>query len=186
MMTPPDKTGNGGTMPLLFRAREDIIKFCKELRLHKNPQTVKSLPQKTSSNYSIVLYEPLNLRKDNRVSYFSGLSSKSRQLIFIDPDNGFEPEKSFSDKHIRYAEIKDILRQLPEESVISIFQHYRYITFENDFARIKERLGNCNATAIYWHSVMFVAISKSKDAIHNVTNANRNYAERYPFLKVIP
>ena len=56
-------------MPLLFRAREDIIKFCKELRLHKNLQTVKSLPQKTSSNYSIVLYEPLNLRKDNRVSY---------------------------------------------------------------------------------------------------------------------
>ena len=186
MMTPPDKTGNGKTLPSLFRAREGVMEFCNELRCHRDPQTVKLLPENTCSDNSIVLHEPIDLRKDNRASYFSGISSESRQLVFIDPDNGFEPEKSFSEKHIRYAEIRDILRQLSEESVISIFQHFRYITYTKDFSRIKERLGNFNATAVYWYSVMFVAVSKSKESISRVIDANRNYAERYPFLKVIP
>ena len=185
MMTPPDETGEGRTLPSLFRARKGVIKFCNELRCHRDPQTVKLLPGNTGSNYSVVLHEPIDLRKDNRTSYFSGLSSDSRQLVFIDPDNGFEPEKSFSEKHIRYAEIKDILSQLSQESVISIFQHFRRITFARDFARIKERLGNCNATAVYWDWVMFVAVSKSKEAISMVIDANRNYAERRPFLEVI-
>ncbi len=189
MMTPPDETGDGKTHASLFPASEGIIRFCRKLRLNRDyPQTINSLPTFTGSNYSVALHKPLEINKDNRISYFSILSSTSRQLIFIDPDNGFEPEKSFNEKHIRFNEVQKILHQLPEESVISIFQHFRYIKFTHDFARIKERLGNYHITAIYWYSVMFVAISSSKAAISCVKDANFNYVKKYPFinLKVIP
>ena len=94
----------------------------------------------------------------------------------MDPDNGFEPENSFSEKHVLYSDIKAILEQISDDSVISIFQHFRYVKFVKDFALIKERLLPCSATAIYWNFLMFVCLSKSKRAIENVIDANRRYA----------
>jgi hypothetical protein len=124
------------------------------------------------------------VNNQNRSKYFGHLLCDSSKLLFLDPDNGFEPEKSCNGKHISYKEIHDLLGQLPYEAVISVFHHFRRIPFVHDFKRIKERLGECHATAIYWHSLMFVAVSKSKEAISSVIEANRSYSGKYP-VKVI-
>jgi hypothetical protein len=186
MMTPPDKKRNGNTSPTLFGAREGIIKLCDELHSSKNPQIIKSLPVNTGSSYSIVLHEPVEFSKSNREAYFTKFPSQSRQLIFLDPDIGFDLSKSCTENHVRFSEIKDILNQLPEESVISVFQHFRRVPFSKDFKQITDRLENLNTTAIYWNPVvMFVVISKSKEAVARVVEANKKYTERYPFLRNI-
>jgi hypothetical protein len=64
--------------------------------------------------------------------------------------------------------------------VISVFQHFRRISFDKDFARIKERLAIVHVAAVYWHSLMFVTIAKTKEEIEKVIAANNHYSQRYP------
>ena len=185
MMTPDDQSNDGKSRPSLFPARREIIEFCNDLRNERDIKLIYELPDRTGSNYIINLHKPeTHLTNLNRKIYFSGLSEKQNQLLFLDPDNGFEPGNSFSKKHVLYSDIKAILEQISDDSVISIFQHFRYVKFAKDFAQMKECLLPCNATAIYWNFLMFVCLSKSKRAIEKVINANIRYAKSNP-VKII-
>jgi len=186
MMTPDDGGLDGKTHPSLFPARQEIVDFCHEVRSSRSIEKVKLLPQFTNAKYHVNIHrkEQHFTHKDRR-EYFEALPCNAGKLLFLDPDNGFEPEKSCGEKHISYKDIHNLLCQLPHEAVISVFHHFRRIPFANDFKRIKERLGDCHATAIYWHSLMFVAVSKSKEAIACVTDANRSYSENYPVKAIL-
>ena len=87
---------------------------------------------------------------------------------------------SYSEKHVLYSDIDAILEEASEETVISVFQHFRRIPFDRDLARIKQRLLSGSSTAICWHSLMFVAISKSRSIIDKVHEINQRYAKQYP------
>jgi hypothetical protein len=181
MMTPDDESNDGKTCPALFPARKEILDFCNDLQNERNIGLINSLPARTNSNYTLNLHNnDSQITNNNRTTYFSELSSKEDQLLLLDPDNGFEPEKSFSEKHILYSDISYILEQISERSVVSVFQHFRRVAFTKDFARIKERLKNSHSTAIYWHSLMFVAICKSEGTIKRVSDANKKYSEYNP------
>lgn len=186
MMTPDDESNDGKSHPSLFPARDKIIKFCEHLRKKRSIQAVRRLPKITGSSYTVRLHnESAFITNQNRTQYFSGFSADVNQLLFLDPDNGFEPEKSYSEKHVLYSDIASILGQISDYSVISIFQHFRRKSFVKDFARIKERLYDGYATAIYWHSLMFVAIGKSQKVIAQVGEANEEYSRTYP-VKSLP
>jgi len=180
MMTPDDQSKKGKSHPTLFPARKEIIEFCEILRRHRDIDLIRKLPEKTNSSYNINLHQGMTcIKNENRKEYFSGFSNE-RQLLFLDPDNGFEPEKSFGEEHVLYSDMEHILEQLSEESLVSVFQHSRRKRFVDDFARIKERLGGVYATAIYWHSLMFVIVSNSEQVIKKVADANRKYAKNKP------
>jgi hypothetical protein len=186
MMTPDDQSNEGKSHPTLFPARKEVIEFCEMLKAERDINTIKKLPVKTNSSYKLNLHNySLNFTNKNRSKYFTGFSQEHNQTILIDPDNGFEPEKTFNEKHIQYSDIVNILEQVSENSVISVFQHHRRKSFVDDFSRIKERLVSGYTTAIYWYALMFVAISKSKTAIVGVGNANIKYAKCNP-VQVIP
>jgi len=175
MITPNDESNDGKTHPTLFPARKEILDFCDDLRNERKVVLINSLPGRTNSNYTVNLHNN-DSQITNRKTYISGLSHKEEQLLFLDPDNGFEPEKS-SEKHVLYSDISCILEQISERSVVSVFQHFRHEAFTKTFARIKERLKNSHATAIYWDQLlMFVAIGKSEDAIKRVSEANKKYS----------
>jgi len=181
MMTPDDGGNDGKSHPSLFPARNEIIEFCKYLREHRAINSIKTLPEKTGESYLVELHQnSKHINSRNRTEYFSGISGKGEQVLFLDPDNGFEPEKSINEKHVGYDDISLILGQISDNSVVSVFQHHRRKSFPDDFARIKERLMSGYCTAIYWHSLMFVAISKSESAINQVVAANQKYAATNP------
>jgi hypothetical protein len=185
MMTPNDESNNGKSYPSLFQARPEIIEFCKHLREEKSIEIIRQLPKKTGSNYTVELHNgSAFITNQNRSKYFSILPANKKQLLFIDPDNGFEPERSYSDKHILYSDIESLLRQISDDSAISVFHHFRRKSFVEDFDRIKHRLHSGYATAIYWHSLMFVAIGKSQKVITQVSEANEKYSRTHP-VKVI-
>ncbi|MCK5145910.1 hypothetical protein KAR48_04090 [bacterium] len=181
MMTPDDGGNDGKTHPSAFPARDEVIEFCHYLRKNRSIDSIKVLPQKTGASYQIELHKNGQyISNSNRSEYFSGLNSVVRQVMFLDPDNGFEPEKSITEKHVSYKDISSILEQVSSNTIISIFQHHRRKSFPGDFARIKERIEFGCATAIYWHSLMFVLISKSDKVIMQVVAANRKYAAINP------
>ena len=193
MMTPDDGGNDGNLHPTLFPARSQIIDFCHDIRLKRYIGTIneavaniKDLPEKTSALYDVSLYKGATyFTNENRNEYFSDFKNSENQLVFLDPDNGFEPEILLNEKHVRYADITKILEQLSDESVVSVFQHHRRKKFPDDFARIKERIETGFTAAIYWHSLMFVAVSKSEKVISRVISANEKYAMKNPVEVVV-
>jgi hypothetical protein len=186
MLTQDDGSTEGKTHPELFPARETVLVFCRNLKEKRNIQLIKELPFGTGSKYFVALHkEETYLTSKNRREYFSGLSGETRQVVFLDPDNGFEPKKSHNEKHVLYADVDSLLQQLSEEAVVSVFQHFRRISFEKDFARIKERISCGYTTALYWHSLMFVAICKSKEILEKIIRVNYQYAQGYP-VNILP
>jgi hypothetical protein len=184
MLTPDDETNEGNTKPDLFPARNEIIGFCKKLRAQRDISIIESLPSETGASYKVNLHKPETDIKKNRKEYYLELTNNIVQFVFLDPDNGFEPEKRYNEKHVRYSELSEILGQLSENSVISVFQHFRRIKFTDDFTRIKEKIlsvmPSAHVTAIYWHQLMFVLIGKSENIIQKVRHLNREYSLMYP------
>ena len=186
MMTPDDGGNDGKSHPSLFPARTEIIEFCKYLREHRTIDSIKSLPEITGASYRVALHQnSKHINSRNRVEYFSGISVAGEQVLLLDPDNGFEPEKSINEKHVAYDDISRILEQVSDNSVISVFQHHRRKSFPEDFARIKARLVSGYCTAIYWHSLMFVSISESESTINQVVAANQKYAATNPVQVIV-
>lgn len=186
MMTPDDGGNHGKTKPEWFPARESVLEFCHDLKNSRDIERIKTLPRYTGSSYQVTLHKNSSyLTNRNRADYFSGFDSDHDQIVFLDPNNGFEPEKSCEDMHVSYYDVTRILEQLTDDSIISIFQNFRYVSFQDDFARIRKRLETGYSTAIYWHSLMFVAIGTSERSIRRVMAANMKYAESNP-VKVIP
>ena len=178
MMTPDDSSRDGNLEPSGFDARRGIVEFCKELQQNRSLDYVKKLPEVSGSTYSIAFHKDSALFKNNeRFEYFSGIDGKEDQVFFLDPDNGFEPEKSCNEKHVKYSDIEEILGRLSEKSIVVVFQHHRRKAFSDDFMGIKERITSGYTTAIYWQSLMFVAISKSEEVMEGIIEANQKYSE---------
>ncbi len=185
LMTPDDDSSNGDTAPELFPARQEIIRFCNLLRTSRDPDLLLGLPATTGASYSVSFHKPSDSLKDGgHNSYFSDIDSSPKQVLFIDPDNGFEPERNPSDKHVRYTDLDRVVNSISPDSIVTIFQHHRRKKFPEDFARIRERLLSGYSTAIYWHSLMFVIVSPSAEIITKVHEINCEYAKNHP-VKVI-
>lgn len=187
MMTADDGGTHGNTPPEDFPANEKIWGFCNELCRERRLDRVRDLPKHTGSAYSVVLHKPdIEFSNQNRGEYFSAVASSTHQLVFADPDNGFEPEGRFDERHIRYDDVTSLLDQVSEDSIVFVFQHFRRIKFPTDFARIRERLGGLPSAAVCWDGrLMFVSVGKSAEAIANVAKANIGYAERRSVVRAI-
>ena len=186
MLTPDDHSHDGKTRPELYPARESVILFCQRLREEQNIQLLYKLPKATRASYLVDLHKPdIYFDHQNRREYFYGLANKGNCLFLLDPDNGFEPERSSNNKHVLYSDINAILNQMSEKSVISVFQHFRRIPFDRDFVRIKERVASDHVAAVYWHFLMFIAIAKTKETILKVITANYQYSQKYPVVRLL-
>lgn len=186
MMTPDDDGPDGNTLPERFPARPEILRFCNCLRTTRDPALLSRLPTTTGARYAVSFHNPdENLNGSNRDSYFSGIETGPDQVLFFDPDNGFEPERSFSEKHVCYSEVDKIIKTISPGSVVTVFQHHRRKTFPEDFARIRERLQSGFSAAVYWHSLMFVSVSSSPKTIYRVCEINRKYAKHRP-VHILP
>ena len=187
MLTPDDPGTDGRTAPERYPAHPEILALCRTIRSSRNPALVADLPVAFRAPYSVVFHEPGRwFSADVRREYFAALRPAAREILFFDPDNGFEPEQDFSEKHLRYAELEQNLQAAPADFVAVVFQHHRRRKFSDDFARICKRLPpTVHATAIYWQSLMFVAVSPSADTLALVRAANGTYARNRPVV-VLP
>ena len=181
MLTPDDEGTDGSTAPDRFPARPEILRFCNSLRSSRDLALLSGLPAITNGRYAVGFHgSDETLTFGNRKSYFAAIRNSLDQVLFLDPDNGFEPERKSNVKHVLYSDIATIIKQISPDSVVTVFQHHRRKAFPDDFARIRQRLQSGFSTAIYWHSLMFVNVSSSPETIERVREANREYASRRP------
>lgn len=188
MMTPDGESGHGRSSPTQFGAKREIIAFCEGLRRSRSIESIKTLPDISGSSYRVDFHNgSVLLTNGNRSAYFRGFSQLEDQVVFLDPDIGFEPEKSLDDGHVGYKDVARILDQLSEESIVSVFQCWPHKgTFPDVFKHVKARtVAPCYSTAICWqNSLMFVALSKSEGAINRVRAANAKYEKTRPVTAI--
>ena len=92
-MTLDDNGPDGKTAPELFPAREAILQLCHDLRSARDPGLLFELPARTGARYAVTFHDPdASLSDGDDHSFFSGVETGPDQVLFLDPDNGFEPE----------------------------------------------------------------------------------------------
>lgn len=189
MLTPDDDSGQGRTSPSLFPASGDVGMFCDRLKEEKKLEQIRELPQYTSGGYEVHLHKPtVEFYHSKRDEYFRGIERTScqKQIVFLDPDVGFEPAKTVNKKHVKYSDMKTIWSQTHDESVVVVFQHGRRdgVSFCQRYEQIRselKRCGNFHTTALFWsNKLMLVAIGKSSEQIEQAHAANIKYTrEKY-------
>jgi hypothetical protein len=180
MLTEDDRTKQGNTDPTLFPARREILSFCEYLRVDRSIGKIRELPVRTRASYKVTIYKPEEIfTHRGRAAYLEGLKANEKELCFFDPDNGFGPHNP-NKKHVLYAEVIELLGRSHRNSVVSVFQHFRRISFEKDYGNILQNLGDLYTIAICWHSLMFVLVTKSSDCLKHVKEATRDYATNRP------
>lgn len=179
MLTPDDTTNEGKTKPESFKAKRSILRFCNDLREGNDViENIQKLPQYTGARYQVKFHKGEAIFTNKaRMEYFTGFNADLDQIVLLDPDNGFEPEKSCHYKHVSYTDVVKILEQVTQNSIVTIFQHFRRKSFSMDYERIKQRLGPYPSTAIYWNSLMFVVVSRSKTVINRIKGINERYKD---------
>ncbi len=199
MRTPADGTGRGKTPPRWFPASNDILKFCRELREKQKLEMLDNLPGYTGGAYKVQLHKPENrFYHSARDRYFSDIKSEQKQILFLDPDSGFQPALFIHSGHVKYTDLETIWPQVPEDAVVVVFQHAKRTkgrSFPERYEGIRGRL--CRllsldplySTALYWPDrLMFVAIGKSRAQIEKVRDANHEYQKsnrRVQFIEEI-
>lgn len=184
-MTPDDGGTHGSTAPELFPARPEVLQLCHDLRASRAPALLSGLTIRTGAPYVVGFHQAGDgsIAGDGE-AFFKGCSAGDDEVLFLDPDNGFEPERSSSDRHVRYPDLERLLQASAPGAVITIFQHHRRKKFPEDFARIRERLISGHSCALYWHSLMFVCVSNSAEVIARVRDINRSYATGRPVMTI--
>ena len=181
MMTADDGSTYGRTAPETFPARKEILDLCHRLRTTRQPAWLLELPAIMGAGYTVGLHDAgKSVHGRGKHAFFREIEGGSRHVVFLDPDNGFEPERNATDSHVRYPDLDRLIRTLPDDAVVVVFQHHRRRKFVGDFARIRERLLSGFSTAIYWRSVMFVCIASSAETIAKIEGIHREYAKQRP------
>ena len=185
-MTSDDSRSHGKTPAELFPAQTEILQLCNLFRQTRNPKDLLRLPKMTGAPYEVSLYKSEELfGAASRDSYFRGIERKPNTLIFLDPDNGFEPGSCLSKKHVAYEEVEQLLKSISPDNAISVFQYHRRKKFADDFAEIRRRRRSGYATALYWHSVMFVTVASRTELIVRIMATNEEYARDKPVEVIV-
>ena len=191
MLTPDDETNEGESNPCLFPAPR-IWPFCEQLREKKDFGLLCSLPNCVRAAGPCDLQYEVRLHNGEdtfcnanaeRQKYFSGIARETAQVVFADPDVGFEPKSGGSDKHILFSDVDRILKQISQESIVVVFQHAwrTFSSFREHYEKIiREALcisDSQSATAIFWsNKAMFVVVGNA-ERIKKVREINRRYMQ---------
>ena len=181
MLTEDDTSADGQKPPEHYPARAEVVQFCHTLQKHRTLRWLRRLPEQTGGAYSVALHNgSRRFTADSRRMYFEGMQGNVNQVVFVDPDTGFEPENSrYSEKHVRFCEVNRLVEQISPESVVSVFQHARRFqskrAFAKRYAAIRRHLQGFS-TALYWDvSVMFILLSRSEQVIRHVRRITEEY-----------
>lgn len=186
MLTADDGTNEGMTHPKRYPADTVFHDFCLRLRRSRSLIHLHDLPGMTGADYRVKLHRPdETFSEGSRDSYFSDICGASDQVVFVDPDIGFEPKGRY-EKHVAFLDVASVLEQITCDSVVSVYQHQRQgESYVATIGGIRSRFPADHCVAIYGHHVMFVVISRSRSAIELVAEVNAAYAVKRD-LSTIP
>lgn len=117
---------------------------------------------------------------NRRAEYWRGFKPENYKntVVFFDPDNGFETKTQRGAKWIRHAELKYLFTQLPETSVVVVYQHRPQRRSWTDlFPDLTKKLDYINtAVAAYEGNLAFVAMASNASCGKRICDVIKSYA----------
>ena len=193
MAVPDNSNSHGQTSPEEFFTwkgasypdTRGIVKLCAALRCERSKEgaltpILRVLSEHIGEGYWVELHKETEdfavlHAKGKRHEYFSGFSKDKPQVVFVDPDTGFEPS-SAKNSHVKHSEVEQILKQIHDSSVVVVFQDLGRKSQRECFDKNKAKISSgCNTTAIYWSNRVMFFIIGAPNQIAKIRGINANY-----------
>jgi hypothetical protein len=132
MLTPPDGTTEGNVPFIEDPQLPELTTFLREQRLagRRDIRLMREYFGRRRWHYAAYRDDRDDFSRATRASYFRDVPDHllERAVVFFDPDVGIEPASSPSnEKHLHYAELRDVYRRMGSTSIAVIYQHQRRI-----------------------------------------------------------
>lgn len=192
MLTASTGGNDGNQMDLrLRRLRPDLHDFLTDSVADESTRKVASLRAYMEARHPRVRYvgyedsEPMTSR--TRTGYFSRLQpfALHRAVILIDPDNGFEVQRS-GEKHLLHSEFAEVFEAMDDESVLVAYQHWAHEKRDAAFERIARGIGAVVPTArplcISDNEIGFFLVAKTDETRRRVQSTLDGFALSKPCI----
>jgi hypothetical protein len=119
-----------------------------------------------------------------RQEYFEQIGDEllSNSLVFVDPDIGLEV-KGAGEKHILYAEVKDLYQRMDGGSILMIFQHFprenHHEYLHRRVEELEEKIAGDEPICIDDNEIIFFFLTKDEYLEHSLIHIIEDYAECY-------
>ncbi len=122
----------------------------------------------------------------HRKEYFDFIRSQlpMNSLIFLDPDTGLK-ETGTTEKHLRYSELKNLYREMDDNSILMVYQHHhRYKMRNQNFLEaiannVRKETGE-RPIHIDDNSIMFLFLTKNDRLKEKLVKILEVYKRKYP------
>ncbi|MBA7676626.1 hypothetical protein ES703_84870 [subsurface metagenome] len=191
MLTSDDDSGDGGktnyTKARAGTQNEELMSYLKNCVNESRRNIMEIKPYFESNGVEICIHKELLIHK-NRRDYFDSIKIEkeffSNSLVFVDPDNGLEIQRS-KEKHFLYREAKDIYDYTDGNSILMIYQHFPRKNHKEYLCRRANELKNLTGDLPIYISdneIIFFLLTKSgevKNQLKRTTYGNSCKTERY-------
>ncbi len=141
-----------------------------------------------SQGYRTKIFSEPIFSHSHRKEYFDSVRAQlpMNSLIFLDPDTGLK-EKGATEKHLRYSELRNLITELDDNSILMVYQHhYRYkkqiLNFPEFIAeQVQEKIG-MRPVYIDDNSIMFLFLTKNIPLKEKLEGVLEDYGKKYPCL----
>jgi hypothetical protein len=191
MLTPDDPTSPDGRKPhAQFPCRPYVRGFLEDLVA--GPRDLRRLRAlgrlEVSAPFEVEVFEPERLLcpGSERAAYWEGLEPGQIEdtLVFLDPDNGFEPAASRSNKHVLHEEVQMLVNGLGPRSSLVVYQHHPHQAWSDIFVGLQRSLHYAPyALAAHTSRLAFVILSGSREEYDRVQAAVTSYASDHPMVE---
>ena len=182
MLTSPEGGNDGNQMDeRLHRLRPDLHDFLTDCVADESKRRVASLRAYMEARHPDVRYvgyedsQPMTSR--TREGYFSRIQpfALHRAVILIDPDNGFEVQRS-GEQHLLYSDFAQVFEAMDDESVLVAYQHRgRFETMRATFMKkaggIVAAIPSARPFCISDNEIGFIIVTKSDELRGRVQSA---------------
>lgn len=122
----------------------------------------------------------------NREAYFEGIPTHYlySAVVFLDPDNGLEPLKTRSKKHVLTMEVQHLLNRMDKDSLLVIYQHKTHQTLDDMWMQKVKQLLDASANIkriimVSDNDVGFLCMGKETDLLEELFRVWSDYASNH-------
>jgi hypothetical protein len=188
MLTPdePEST-HGGSSPDGFPCRPFIKTFLRRLRDERSLRPLSELGTLNEPRFEVIVHpDPLPIGNAfRRYHYWGPVCTQMRadQIVFMDPDNGFETKSQRARKHFRHDEAARVMSAMPESSALVVYQHWRRQRWHEAFSEIADDADYAETvSAVYLKDLALVAMSKNSVTGQRINAVLEDYKRHNPLV----
>lgn len=187
MLTRKDNRNDGSKeINGMGEKRPELYRFLSNCRQNQQLDIVNLRRYFNGREYEYCPYKDQEYFENyNRARYFEGIPGHYLEsaVVFLDPDNGLEPPKTPSNKHVLFKEVEQLLSRMDKNSLLLIYQHKTRQTWDELLLQTVKQLHGLaikvqRALMMIDSDVSFIGIGKDTNRLDELSSVWFDYASK--------